>query len=65
MKESTIFFLVFAGIVFMIMYKNMKSELFSIVGLPRHKRLLGTRKNISKLGLLNPIMQPLIPSHTE
>ena len=65
MKESTIFFLVFASIVFVIVYKNMKSELFSIIGLPRHKKLLGTRKQIAKLGKLNPIIQPVIPSHTE
>ena len=65
MKESTIFFLVFAVIVFAIVYKNMKSELFAVMGLPRHKRMLGTRKQIAKLGKLNPIIQPVIPSHTE
>lgn len=65
MKESTIFFLVFATIVFVIMYKKMKPELFAVIGLPRHKRLLGTRKQIAKLSLLNPIIQPVIPSVTE
>jgi len=65
MKESTIFFLVFAAILFAIVYKNMKSELFAVMGLPRHKRLLGTRKQIAKLGLLNPVIQPILPSHTE
>ena len=65
MKESTIFFLVFAVIVFAIVYKNMKSELFAVMGLPIHKRMLGTRKQIAKLGLVNPIIQPIIQSHTE
>ena len=65
MKESTIFFLVFAIIIFAVVYKNMKSELYAVMGLPRHKRLLGTRKQIAMLGKLNPIIQPVIPSETE
>jgi len=65
MKESTIFFLVFAAIVFEIVYKNMKSELVAVMGLPRHKRWLGNRKQIAKLGKLNTVIQTIIPRHTE
>jgi hypothetical protein len=68
-KETYIFIAIVLIIIFCIMKKHMKRELYTIItqgGIPqRHKGIISTRKKIANLSLLNPQVIPLNPHITE
>ena len=68
-SETYIFIGIVIFIIFCIMKKHMKRELYTIItrgGIPqKHKGKISTRKRIAKMGLLNPQLTPIDPQITE
>lgn len=68
-SETYIFIGIIIFIIFCIMKKHMKKELYTIISgqklNQKHKGIISTRKKIAKMSLLNPQIKPVFSQITE